>query len=476
MRSLVWFRSDLRTVDNRALAHAARQGEVVAVFTICPRQWREHDWGEHKTTFVIESVRVLATALEKLNIPMRILETPRFADVPGRLLQLAKQTRCEAIHFNAEFEFNEKQRDEQVRQAFETAGLAAGIWQDQTIVAPTAVRTQKGGAYTVYTPYRRAWLQRVKDDGFTVEAEPAPQKPIKTRSNAVPAKVAGFSLSKVVGDAAIWRPGQHEAQRRLGVFITQRLAGYAKRRDFPAEPATSELSPYLACGAISPRQCLQAALNANAGKLDSGKEGAITWIGELIWREFYRQILVNFPRVSMNQPFDRVMDSVNWSYDEKAFERWAAGRTGVPIVDAAMRQMHATGWMHNRLRMVVAMYLSKDLLIDWRWGERFFMQSLVDGDLANNNGGWQWAASTGTDSVPYFRIFNPVRQGERFDDDGAFVRKWCPELGDLKGKAIHNPDKWGEPLRRHIGWPEPVVDHREARLRTIAAFKKVRAG
>jgi deoxyribodipyrimidine photo-lyase len=244
---------------------------------------------------------------------------------------------------------------------------------------------------------------------------------------------------------------------------------YGKNRDLPALDGTSVLSPYLAAGAISARACLAAAREADGGRVRLGgrrPSGLGVWIGELIWREFYTHITHAYPRLCKGHAFKPIDRAVAWRYDEGEFGRWRRGETGFPFVDAAMRQLNATGWMHNRLRMVAAMFLAKDLLIDWRWGERYFMRRLVDGDLASNNGGWQWSASTGTDAVPYFRVYNPTTQARRYDPDGVFVRRWLPELADLTGRGIFEPSSG-----RRAAYPLPMVDHEHARARAIAGFK-----
>ena len=236
----------------------------------------------------------------------------------------------------------------------------------------------------------------------------------------------------------------------------------------PAVDGTSTLSPYLAAGVLSPRQCLRAAVEANRGRAGSGKMGVTTWISELIWREFYRHIVIGFPRVGMNRPFRLETDRLPWRYDEGQFQAWCAGRTGVPIVDAGMRQLAETGWMHNRVRMITAMFLAKDLFIDWRWGERHFMRHLVDGDFASNNGGWQWSASTGTDAAPYFRIFNPFRQSRRFDPKGDYLRRFVPELASVSAGEIHEPHR---NVSLRTDYPTPIVDHANARKQAIEAFR-----
>ena len=271
---------------------------------------------------------------------------------------------------------------------------------------------------------------------------------------------------------ALWPAGEKEARRRLDTFADEQISYYKNERDFPAKPGTSQLSAYLAAGVVSPRQCLHAALQSNQGEFESGNIGAITWINELLWREFYKHILVGYPRVSRHRAFRPETEALAWRDAPEDLAAWKEGRTGFPIIDAAMRQLLETGWMHNRLRMVVAMFLTKNLLIDWREGERFFMHHLVDGDLAANNGGWQWSSSTGTDAAPYFRIFNPVTQSEKFDSEGVFIKHWLPELAELNKKEVHNPASRRWPVWRGR-LPAPIVDLKKSRERALAAFQSL---
>ncbi|MFC7001925.1 cryptochrome/photolyase family protein [Pseudobowmanella zhangzhouensis] len=255
-----------------------------------------------------------------------------------------------------------------------------------------------------------------------------------------------------------WPAGEQLAQQQLQRFVHEAIRDYKQTRDFPAQDNTSRLSAYQAVGALSTMQCLRAALAENNGELDSGNEGIVTWINELIWRDFYRHLLVAYPDLCKHKAFKSDTDRLPWKHDEDKFQRWCEGNTGYPIVDAAMRQMNQTGWMHNRLRMIVAMFLTKHLFIDWRWGERYFMQKLVDGDLASNNGGWQWSASTGCDAVPYFRIFNPVTQSERFDPKGDFIRNYVPEIAkfDAKKFICRRPTWQNVLVTPHLWWITPV--------------------
>lgn len=472
MRALVWLRSDLRTNDNTALHHASVAADrgVVTVFTVCSQQWRAHDWGDARVEFIVRNLRCLSERLQQLNIPLLFTRPPTFAEVPPALLKLARRHGCDALYLNREYEVNESRRDEAVTRLFESKGLTVRVFDDQSIIAPDALRTTDGRFYTVFTPFKRAWQTHFEEHGGG-EVLPAPrrQPELICKPDPVPAAISGFDLSTDRSD--LWPGGEDRAVRRLSTFITRRLAAYKDQRDLPAVDGTSRLSPYLAAGVISPRRCLYEALDANGGRIGSGRPGPSTWISELIWREFYRHVLVGFPRVGMNRAFRAETEQVPWRHDEDDFRAWCAGRTGVPIVDAGLRQLAQTGWMHNRLRMIVAMFLTKDLLIDWRWGERHFMRHLVDGDLASNNGGWQWSASTGTDAAPYFRIFNPYLQGRKFDPDGAFIRRFVPELHELEARAIHDPQMLSRADRASRDYPAPICDHKLARQRALEAFK-----
>lgn len=478
MRPLVWFRADLRTTDNTALAAAARTATrgIVAVFTIAPAQWLSHDWAPVRVDLLLRTLRDLSTALGALNIPLKVLHVPRFADVPSALLTLARDQSCDALHFNDEYEVNERARDEDVRETFSAARIPTHTHTDQVLITPGTLRTTEGRWYTVFTPFKRAALAHLQREG-SIRLHPTPtrQLPITIAPDPIPDALPEFNGLK---RPDLWPSGEHAAAQRLAAFSRSTLSNYHDTRDTPSVNGTSTLSPYLAIGAISPRQCAAAALAAEPSALDPRprrKTGPSTWLSEILWREFYKHLLVGFPRVSMHRPFRTETDSIVWRDDPDDLEAWQTGRTGIPIIDAAMRQLLTTGWMHNRLRMIAAMFLTKNLLIDWRLGERHFMRHLVDGDLANNNGGWQWSASTGTDSAPYFRVFNPVSQSRAHDPAGAFIRKFLPQLAHLDNDAIHEP--WTAPLAlTAIDYPpEPLVDLKDSRERAIEAFRALRA-
>jgi len=459
-RPMVWFRRDLRADDNTALLAAAERSDdgLVALYVVSPGEWRSHDDAPVKVDLWLRSAALLSETLGALHIPLLVETADTPGDVPALVRRVAREHGCTEVHANREYEVDESRRDVAVREAL---GMPLHLHDDRVLLPPGSVRTQSDTAYTVFTPFKRRWLEALTAAPSPRPAPP-PQRPIRDiRAGAVPARVEGFTSTI---DPGLWPAGEAAAARRLEAFIASSLSGYRTGRDLPSIDGTSGLSPYLAAGVISPRRCLAAAMGAHG-------EGPDTWISELCWRDFYTHVMVAFPRVSMGRAFRTETDRVPWRSAPDELARWRSGETGYPLVDAAMRQLLATGWMHNRLRMLVAMFLSKDLLIDWREGERFFMRHLVDGDLAANNGGWQWSSSTGTDAQPYFRIFNPYTQASRYDPDGEFVRRWVPELRSLDKRALLNMEKMGPLERRRLGYPEAMVDHAAARARTLSAFK-----
>lgn len=469
MKNLVWFRRDLRVKDNTALCRACESGAdgVVAVYFITPDQWVQHHDAPLKVDFWLKNVAALAKSLAKINIPLLAQRCNRFSDVPEALLALAQKHECGDIFFNREYEVYERRRDRSLFNAATASGIGVHQFHDRVIVPPRAIKTKDDRFYSVFTPYRKRWDMIAADFG-NVQKIPPKQKALDIKSSEVPSNIDGFCFDDL--PTALWPPGEDEAQRRLKAFA-EKIDDYDQARDVPAVSGTSQLSPYLAAGVISPRQCLAAAISADSAAI-GGAGGATTWISELTWRDFYTHVMVGFQRVSMDRPFKEKTEALKWRTSMKDLEAWKSGQTGYPIVDAGMRQLNQTGWMHNRLRMVTAMFLTKNLLIDWREGEKYFMEKLIDGDLAANNGGWQWSASTGTDAVPYFRIFSPFSQSKRFDPDADFIKQMCPELEDVPSKSIHDLNKLAKALKETgADYPAYIVDYKESRARALAAFK-----
>ena len=467
--NIMWFRSDLRVSDNPAFSAAMRQGPVTAVYLLCEQQWDEHNVALIKRDLIVRQLKSLERSLAALNVPLIVWNAGDFRHaerhLPAEIHNLTGG-QCRGVYFNEEYEVNEAALSQNVVSGLQKLGIHSFRFHDQCAIVPGDIRTGSREYYKVFTPFKKAYIR-----DFHAKSRALIPEPEATGVSGISSDLSVLDSVRTddrVSD--LWPAGEDEAHDRLNRFIEDKINDYNDERDIPSVSGTSVLSPYLAIGAISTRQCLHAAMANNEGMLASGKEGADRWISELIWRDFYRHLLVAFPRLCRGKPFVADTDALPWKSDESLLTAWKEGRTGYPIVDAAMRQLNETGWMHNRLRMVAAMFLTKHLFIDWRLGENYFMEHLIDADFASNNGGWQWSASTGVDAVPYFRIFNPVRQSERFDPQGTFIRQYVPELTSLDKKAIHNP---GQKLADYLGYPAPLVDHKQATESTKLIFRKL---
>jgi deoxyribodipyrimidine photo-lyase len=470
MNQLFWLRTDLRVTDNSALVAAMNAGPTLALYLITPGQWLAHDDAACKVDFWLRNLSEVSARLAELNVPLLIRTVHDWQDVPALIGNLCREHEIGSVHVNDEYGVNERRRDDAVARALQGTEARLHRHLDQLLFAPGSVHTLSGGCFKVFSQFRKVCYSRLSQSLPRCLAVPAPQSPLPLASDPVPTAVDGFTAPSDYL-RSLWPAGEGFACKRLAIFTEDDLAEYQLRRDLPAEPGTSQLSAYLAAGVISPRQCLHAALRTNQGELDSGNPGAVIWINELLWREFYKHILVGYPHVSMGRAFRRETEALPWRHAPDELAAWQQGRTGFPIIDAAMRQLLATGWMHNRLRMIVAMFLTKNLLIDWHQGERWFMRHLIDGDLAANNGGWQWSASTGTDSVPYFRLFNPLSQSSKFDPEGRFLRQWLPELAQLDKRDIHNPAK--ADVFGSAQYPLPITDLAMSRERALSAFRNL---
>jgi len=464
-RVIHWFRRDLRVSDNTALHEASRLAEtVIPVFIMEDAFKTGPDVGAARAAFLLHSVAALRKNLNHLGYPLVI----RLGKSTDLIPQLARETKAEAVFCNARYEPYAEARDQKIAGQLQSFGVPLRIFKDAVVWERKEILTKTGNPYTVFTPYSKAWKAL---------PIPVPKPKLKATTQKYPdiasdllpldPKELGFLLQQTLGAT-----GERAALERLKHFLQHSVYKYAEQRNYPAIDGTSQLSPHLRCGTIGIRTILAELEKRRVGANAVELKNCDTFLSELIWREFYTQILANFPHVSKGA-FRSEYDRLQWSDNEAHFQAWCAGRTGFPIVDAAMRCLNATGNMHNRLRMIVAMFLTKDLLINWQRGERYFMQQLVDGDKAANNGGWQWSAGTGTDAAPYFRIFNPVSQGEKFDVNGDFVRQWVPELNTLPNAVIHQP--WEYPLFAQTGYVSRIIDHSEQREKCLAMFKAVKS-
>lgn len=468
---VVWLRNDLRINDNLALYAACQDSgaQVLALYIATPGQWRQHNMAAKQATFIYCSLQQLQEALASRGIPLYCLACHDFRAAVDALSDFCRQQRVDALFYNYQYEINERERDALAERILDTQGIICQGFDDSLRLPPGSVRTGNNAMYKVFTPFSKALIRRLQQElpACVPAPKPRPGAPLPLRES-----IPAFDYPQEAFDEDLFPPGETGALQRLRHFSQQPVTRYASDRDNPAVEGTSRLSVYLATGVLSPRQCLHRLLKEHPDALAQGS--AFNWLTELIWREFYRHLLVAWPALCRHQPFIPWTRHIAWQQNEAHLQAWKTGQTGYPIVDAAMRQLNQTGWMHNRLRMISASFLVKDLLIDWREGERYFMQRLIDGDFAANNGGWQWAASTGTDAAPYFRIFNPTTQGERFDSAGVFIRRWLPELHAVPDSAIHQPQLWAKKNNQRLDYPQPIVEHKAARQKTLEAFERAR--
>ncbi|NMM21597.1 MAG: deoxyribodipyrimidine photo-lyase [Rhodoferax sp.] len=478
---LMWFRRDLRVQDNAALClalQACRQLHCVFVFdqdilAALPR-------ADRRVEFIRESVHELDAALRQLSGRTGAGLIVRLGHAPKEIVALATTLQVQAVFAARDYEPQAIARDARVRDALTNAGMALHTCKDQVVFEGRELLTKTGTPYGVFTPYKNTWLATVSSQHLRChEAAPlaaalAPRPP--GLQQAVPALAEiGFEPTNL---RTLKIPTGASGAATLFEDFFERMDDYHETRDFPAIKGPSYLGVHLRFGTVSIRQLAATALQRQI----QGSRGAAVWLGELIWRDFYFQILANFPHVAQGA-YKREYDAIQWEQGPHAdalFQAWCEGRTGYPLVDAAMAQINQTGYMHNRLRMVVGSFLVKDLGIDWRWGEQYFAQHLNDFDLSANNGGWQWVSSSGCDAQPYFRIFNPVSQSEKFDAEGKFIRRYLPQLAQLPNKVLHAP--WtGKPLELQMAgvtlgqnYPRPIVAHDAARALTLQRYAVVK--
>lgn len=464
--ALVWFRRDLRSEDHAALYHALRAAQKVYCVFIFDTDILAAlpDRKDRRVEFIHQSVLALDAGLHALSLRAGGEGSGlivRHGAAQDCIPELAWQLGVQKVFTNRDYEPTAIARDQSVAASLDIMGIGFADFKDQVIFETHEVLTQVGKPYSVFTPYKNAWLKKVDD--FQLKSYPvekyAARLACKPSAESIPS-LAQIGFESGTWDSLPMPAGSNGAQTLLDDFAP-RVARYKMARDFPAVKGVSYLSVHIRFGTVSVRKLARFALQQN-------NEGAATWLSELIWREFYQAILYHFPHV-VNRSFQRACDRIVWDNNPEYFTAWCEGRTGYPIVDAAMRQLNQTGYMHNRLRMITASFLCKDLGINWREGEKYFADKLNDYDLASNNGGWQWAASTGCDAQPWFRIFNPVTQSRKFDPEGKFIRRYVPELKQLSDKTIHEP--WS---MAGVYLP-PIVDHAQARERTLLRYGVLKA-
>lgn len=463
MTSVMWFRRDLRIEDNRALKNALEESEsLVLLFHINPEQFIGN--GSKNEAAFFKSVEIFRKELAEQGATLQLL----FGDLEESFRKLKKELpEWTDVYINRDETGYGLERDWKMAELFKELNVKPHGYHDHYLHSAEEIKTNAGTAYKVYTPYYNKWIELPKPTIAEVNFDV--KKIVNTPLFPEDARQFKKLLTKQP-DIPNFETGSAVANESLIQFIEEELQDYDEARDIPFKDGTSRLSHHLRTGEISIRTVFN---RVNEAEESKGKE---TFIKELAWRDFYNMVYVANPE-QKNKAIKPEFDYISWKNSEEDFEVWKAGKTGFPIVDAAMRQLKETGWMHNRSRMIVASFLMKDLLIDWRWGERYFQEQLIDYDAASNIGGWQWAASTGTDSAPYFRIFNPTTQSERFDAKGKYIKKYVPELRAIANKKIHEPSTLTAEEQEQFGviigkdYPAPIVSHKEKRKLAIAAYE-----
>lgn len=475
-----WFRSkDLRAEDNRALSEASNKAKeggrsLLSCFLWSPQDLEWHGTSPARTDFMLESLRLLQEQMHGLNIPLVVLTAEERGEKGRRVLDFVQKHDVSHVFANFEYEVDELRRDIAV---FEGLGETASfhLVHDQTVVEPRALRAGSGGPMKVFTPYHKAWLAKVSEDPKLLDLADPPatnDKKVKTDfkdlfGSQIPSPPESKQFPSAKDQKRIrklWPAGHRAGMDRLRHFLDKKVKNYKRDRSTPSADNSSRLSPYFSSGLISAREAVEAARDANGGDdFGSGDAGIGSWVREVVFREFYRHMLVITPHDSMNLPHNLKFDFVAWEDDEEGWRKWCEGRTGVPFVDAGMRQLREEAYMHNRLRMNTSSYLRTNLLVDYRKGERYFAETLVDWDLANNTQGWE----------PSYTVFNPIVQAEKCDPDGAYIRKWVPELRDVPGKAVFDPyNRLSKKEFEKLGYPAPHVDFKESKERCIQRYKQ----
>ncbi len=472
---ILWYTRDLRLNDHPALQAAARAGPVVPAYILSDNAASGWPLGGASRWWLAHSLRALAGDLAA-NGSKLIL---RRGDPAAILPALADEVGAEAVYWSRAYEPDLIRAQEGVRAALEAAGVAVKRFGGRILYEPENVATKDGAPYKVFTPFYKAILARGSPSGPL--SAPAQIAAPDNWPQSDKLETWGLEPTKpdwAGGLRATWTPGEHGARKRLSWFLDEAAADYDEMRDRPDIDGTSRMSPHLTWGEISPRQIWHA---AEPRAVSGAAKGVESFLSEVVWREFSYHMLFHWPDLP-DTSWREAFRDFPWDEDQQALRAWQRGQTGYPIVDAAMRQLYEIGWMHNRCRMIAASFLIKDLLIPWQRGEEWFWDTLVDADLASNAAGWQWAAGSGADAAPYFRIFNPVKQGERFDPQGDYVRQYVPELAKMPAKHIHAPWTAPESVLRDAGvrlgesYPRPMVDHGEARKRALAAFQQIKTG
>tara|TARA_B100000767_G_C19775571_1_gene542353 strand:+ start:342 stop:1769 length:1428 start_codon:yes stop_codon:yes gene_type:complete len=465
--SLVWLRRDLRLYDHNALYQALKKSSAVYCCFIFDTEILDNlsNKKDRRIDFIWHALSEIKIDLNKLGSDLIV----KIGDPVFTIPSLIEKYKCDALYVNKDYEQYAIERDKKISESLKKNKIEFHKYKDQVIYEDKEILTQNNSPYTIFTPYKNNYLKKIFNEGVShYDCDSYMSNLAKFDSEAFPSiKEIGFEKSNL---SSMKVPLGTKGGLDLIDNFKSRIKNYDTDRNFPGTKGVSYLSVHNRFGTVSIRHLARIAINHSS-------EGASAWLSELIWRDFYFQILSNFPYIQTGKSFKNKYNNLKFENDEEKFSAWKKGCTGFPIVDAGMRQLNTTGYMHNRLRMIIACFLVKDLLIDWRWGEKYFAENLIDYDFSANNGGWQWAASTGCDSQPYFRIFNPTLQSEKFDSDGKFIKKYIPELELLSKKEIHQPSVFFNkspdnfPIELGVNYPFPIVNHAEQKVKIMSIFR-----
>lgn len=467
---LMWFRNDLRINDNTALYTACRNKDanVLSIFIATPHQWERHLMSFKKSEYIYKNLLILQKNIIQLGIPLYFYESKDFFTSIKYLINFCQKHKVNDIFYNYQYEINERKRDCLIQKMFKKENISVHTFHDEVLITPDKIHKKNGQAYSIFSFFKKNIMKKLKTK--LPQTFPAPNiRALLT----IKKNIIKFSYPRENIDEDLFPIGEHCALRKLFFFIDKKIKKYDLEHHFLHLNSTSFLSVCLSVGVLSSRQCINVLFKKKMYQLNTNIDKCM-WLNELIWREFYKHLLIRHPELSQHKSLSNLENKIKWNINKKHFTAWKEGKTGYPIVDAGMRQLNTLGWMHNRIRMITASFLVKDLLINWREGEKYFMSKLIDGDLAINNGNWQWIASIGYNCMPYFRIFNPIYQAKKFDKSGFFIKKYLPELRIIPNADIFTPHIWAQKTGNKIDYPLPIVDHHKTKKNVTSVFESAK--
>ncbi|BBI01244.1 deoxyribodipyrimidine photolyase [Buchnera aphidicola (Nipponaphis monzeni)] len=465
--NLIWFRNDLRTLENPAVSAACQNNtfKVIAIYIATPNQWRSHHMAPKQAAFIYHNLISLKNELVHFDIKLYTHQSSTFLNAALYFIKFCLKHDVKNVFYNYEYMLNECERDNLVKKHLHRKKIFMYGFHGSMLLSPHVVKNKKNKTYQVYSPFKKCVLKHLKQ--LNLASPMLLKKNIKYKKMLT---IRPFCYPMEEFDQTIFPIGEKRALYRLKIFCTNKIIRYGLHRNFPYLTSTSLLSPYLSIGVLSPIQCLKYILKKVPNVFSLSKK--CTWLNEIIWREFYYYLIASYPILSKNQSIKKWTEKIPWKNNNIYLEAWKKGNTGFPIIDAGMRQLNTLGWMHNRLRMITASFLVKNLFIDWRLGHNYFMSKLIDGNFASNNGNWQWISSTGYNSTPYFRIFNPEIQSKKFDCLGKFILQYIPELKKIPISEIHNPHAWIIKNKVNFNYPAPIINYKLSRKNNLSVFIK----